>query len=130
MISFVTIFFFSHIYFQIFLYKYNRFSHFHMIPAAIFLIVSFFSFLKLIIFTACSLKDLQNFSIQSLLLIIFYYFLFFLLYTSCLFSVLVNEDIVDIEKPDGICLLTFVADEFSGLFLHPSIFPIIHPKSA
>ena len=28
-------------------------------------------------------------------------------------SMLLNEDIVDIEKPDGICLLTFVVDEFS-----------------
>ena len=28
-----------------------------------------------------------------------------------------NEDIVDIEKTDGIYLLTFVVDEFSGLFL-------------
>ena len=33
-----------------------------------------------------------------------------------------NEDIMDIEKPDGICSLTFDADEFSGLILHPSIF--------
>ena len=41
-----------------------------------------------------------------------------------------NEDIVDIEKPDGICLLTFAVDEFSELFLHPSIFFIIHSKSA
>ena len=40
------------------------------------------------------------------------------LYTSCLFSILLNEDIVDIERPDGICSLTFVVDEFSGLFLH------------
>ena len=39
---------------------------------------------------------------------------------------LLNEDIVDIEEPDGIYLLTFVADEFSGLLLHPSIFSIIH----
>ena len=39
---------------------------------------------------------------------------------------LVNEDIVDIEKVDGICSLTFVVDEFSGLFLHPSIFSMIH----
>ena len=31
---------------------------------------------------------------------------------------LLNEDIIDIEKPDAICLLTFV----SGLFLHPSVF--------
>ena len=34
---------------------------------------------------------------------------------------LLNDDIIDIEKPDGICLLTFVANEFSGLFLHSPI---------
>ena len=34
-----------------------------------------------------------------------------------------NEDIVGIEKP-------FAVDEFSGLFLHPSIFSIIHSRSA
>ena len=39
---------------------------------------------------------------------------------------LLNEDIVDIEKPGGICLLTCVVDEFSELFSHPSIFSIIH----
>ena len=43
---------------------------------------------------------------------------------------LLNENIVDIEKPDGICLFTFVVDEFSGLFLRPSIFPFIHSRSA
>ena len=42
---------------------------------------------------------------------------------SCLFCILVNEDIVDIKKPDGIFSLYFVVDEFSGLFLHSSIFP-------
>ena len=42
---------------------------------------------------------------------------------------LLNEDIVDIEKPDVICSLTFVVDELSGLFLHPSIFSIIHARS-
>ena len=41
-----------------------------------------------------------------------------------------NEDNVEIEKPDEICLLTFVVDEFSGLFLHPSIFSIKHSRSA
>ena len=35
---------------------------------------------------------------------------------------LVNDDIIDIEKPDGICSPTFVVDEFLELFLHPSIF--------
>ena len=39
---------------------------------------------------------------------------------------LLNEDIVDIEKPDGIWSLNVVVDEFSGLFLHPSIFYVIH----
>ena len=43
---------------------------------------------------------------------------------------ILNEDIVDIDKPDGICLLAVVVDEFSGLFLHPSIFCIIHSRSA
>ena len=37
-----------------------------------------------------------------------------------------NEDIMDIEKPDGICSFTSDADEFSGLILHPSIFSVIH----
>ena len=52
------------------------------------------------------------------------------LYTSCLFSMLLNEDIVDIEKSEGIYSLTFVLDEFSGLFLHPSIFSVIHSRSS
>ena len=43
---------------------------------------------------------------------------------------LLKKDIVDIEKPDGICSLTFVVVEFLGLFLHPSIFSIIHSRSA
>ena len=33
---------------------------------------------------------------------------------------LLNEDIVDIENPDGTCSLTFVAVEFSELILHSS----------
>ena len=65
----------------------------------------------------CSLTNSQNFFIQSLPL-----------YTSCLFSMLLSEDIIGIEKPDGISLLTFVVNEFSGLFLHSSI--IIYSRSA
>ena len=41
---------------------------------------------------------------------------------------ILNEDVVDIEKPDGIYSLNFDVDEFSELFLHPSIFSIIHSK--
>ena len=40
-----------------------------------------------------------------------------------LVSMSLNDDIVDIEKHDGIDSLTF-ADDFSRLFLHPSIFSI------
>ena len=39
---------------------------------------------------------------------------------------LLNEDIIDIEKPEGICSLTLVAHKFSVSFLHPSILSIIH----
>ena len=67
----------------------------------------------------CSLKDSQNVFVQSLPL-----------YASCLFSMLLNGDIVDIRKPDGVCPLAFVADKFLGLILHPSVFSIIHSKSA
>ena len=42
---------------------------------------------------------------------------------------LLNNDIVEIEKLDGICSLTFVVNEFSGLLLHPSIFPVKHGRS-
>ena len=78
-----------------------------MIPAALSLITSFFfHILRLIIFIACSLKHSQNFFIQS-------------------FPFL-NDDVVDIEKPDGICLPTIVMYKFSGFFLHPSIFSIKH----
>ena len=82
-----------------------------MIPTVLLLVTSFSFFLNLIDFFTCSLKDSQNFSMQSLPL-----------YTSCLFSMPLNDDIVDIEKPDGKYLLTFVVDDFSGLFLHPSTF--------
>ena len=37
-----------------------------------------------------------------------------------------NDDIVDIEKPDRICSPNFDVNEFSGLFLHLSIFSIKH----
>ena len=54
------------------------------------------------------------------LLVIFKAFAY--LYPSCLFSLLLKEDKVDIEKINGVCSLTFVEDEVLGLFLNPSIF--------
>ena len=73
--------------------------------------VNSFIFLQLMIFLARFLKDSQSFFMQSLLL-----------FTSCFFSILLNDDIVEIEKPDGISLPAFAVDEFSGLFSHQSIF--------
>ena len=46
-----------------------------------------FSFLKLIIFIVCSFKDSQHFFIQPLPL-----------YTLCLYSMLLNDDVLDIEN--------------------------------
>ena len=71
-----------------------------MIPDPPLLITSFFLFLKLIVFIERSLENSQNFFMQSLPL-----------YTSCLFSILLNEDILEIEKPDGILSFTFVVDK-------------------
>ena len=41
-----------------------------------------------------------------------------------------NDDIADIEKPDGICSPTFDVDEFPRFYLHPSISSIKHSRSA
>ena len=43
---------------------------------------------------------------------------------------LLGEDIIDIEKPDGICSPTFYLDKFSVLILHPSVFYIKDSKPA
>ena len=40
-----------------------------------------------------------------------------------------NDDVVEIKTPDGTCSPTFVENEFSRLFLHPSIFSIKHSRS-
>ena len=40
-----------------------------------------------------------------------------------------NNDIVDIEKPDGMCSPTFNVNELSGLILCPSIFSIKYSRS-
>ena len=39
---------------------------------------------------------------------------------------LLSEDAVDIQKPDGICYLAFAVDV--GLLLHPSIVSIINSR--
>ena len=45
-----------------------------------------------------------------------------LLYTSSLFFMSLNGDIVDTKKSDGIWSPLFVVDDFSELFMQPSIF--------
>ena len=47
-----------------------------------------------------------------------------------LISMLSNDDIADIEKPELMCLSSFVVDEFTGFFLHPSVFSIKHARPA
>ena len=61
--------------------------------------VNNFSFLKLIIFIACSLKNSHNFFVESLPF-----------YIMCVFypcKLWFFKNILDIEKPDGICLRIF-----------------------
>ena len=43
---------------------------------------------------------------------------------------LLNDDILDIEKLDEMCSPTFAVDEFPALSLHPSISYIKHSGSA
>ena len=50
-------------------------------------------------------------------------------YVILIFYVL-NHYIVDIERPDEMCSLTLVVDDFSELFLHPSNFSIKNWRSA
>ena len=101
MISNFTIFFI----FQIFVFKFflqiQRILAFSYDSCCSFVNNFIFFFLKLIIFIACSFKASQNLFMQSLPV-----------YTSWLFSMLLNKHIVDIEKPDGICSLTFFIDKF------------------
>ena len=108
-ISEFSIFYFQYIYLQNSLYKYNTFLYFHIIIVVQFLITSFFFFMWLLIFIACS-NDSQNFSCNLYPCIDHTYFLS------------LNGNVVDIEKPDEICPLACVVHNFLGLFLHPSIF--------
>ena len=66
-----------------------------------------------------SLKDSKNFFRQSLSL-----------YTSCLFYMLLDDNIVEIEKPEGMCWPTFAVDKFSGLFILLSVFSITYSTFA
>ena len=63
----------------------------------------------------CSLKDLKFFFMQALPI-----------YTLSLFSILLNDDTVDMKKPDQTCSPTFAVHELSGLFLYPPNFYIKH----
>ena len=41
-----------------------------------------------------------------------------------------NDEFLDTERPDGMCLLAFVVDDFSESFLHQSAFTIKESRSA
>ena len=51
-------------------------------------------------------------------------------YKLCLFSILSNAYIVDIEYTQGICSSIFIVEDFSGLLVHPSIYSIKDSRSA
>ena len=86
------------------------------------------------IFISFLLLFCHNFVFSSLNLIIFIAYTLSTLHVkhsqNVFIKIFLDEYIVDIQKPDGICTLTFAADDFSGLFLHPSIFSIIYSRSA
>ena len=65
------------------------------------------------------LRYSQNFFMQSLSL-----------YTSYLFPMSLNNDVVDMEKPDGIRSFTFAVDDLSRLFFDTSIFSIRDSRPA
>ena len=119
MISNFRIFFF----FQIFIFKFfftNIIDFCIFIWFLCFFINNFIFFLlKLIIFIVCSLKNSQNFFMQSLPL-----------YTSCLFSYASKEKYCRHWKVWWNMFAYFVVDKFSGLFLNISIFSILHSRSA
>ena len=79
-----------------------------MVPAALLSITSFFVF-KINYFHYMLFHGFTILFMQSLPL-----------YTPCLLSMLLNDDIVDSEKHDRICSLTFIVGKFSGLFLDQS----------
>ena len=80
-------------------------------------IIYFFS--KLIIFIACFLKGLQNFSIT----------IFTSVYIMLIFYATKFRN-SRTEYPQGICSPTLDVDYFSKLFLHPSILLIKDSRSA
>ena len=100
--NFMIIFIFQIFFFLIFLYKYKRFLYFRMIPAALLLMTSFFSPLRVF------WKIHQNFFIQSLPL-----------HLSCLFSMFLNDDIIDIDiiKLDVHLLLLWINFQ-NYLYIH------------
>ena len=61
------------------------------------------------IFIACSLEDSQKLSCNLYLCI-----------RHAFYSMFINDNIIYIEKPDGICSPNFVVNDFSELVLHQS----------
>ena len=51
------------------------------------------------------------------------------LYIAYLFSMYLNENFVEIEKPDQMCLTIFLVHNLLRLYLHPTIFYIKNSKS-
>ena len=96
---------------KIFFWKCHILLHLDVILVLFLVNNNILFFSNLIIFVACSFKELHKFFIQSSPG-----------YKLCLFSALSKVHIVDIVYSQGISSLVFVVEYFSGLFGHLSIF--------
>ena len=101
-----------------FFYNCNMWLNLDVILGPLLLTVALF-FSKSINFATCYFREMRKCFIQSSTR-----------YRLCLFSILSNAHIVDIEYPETICSPIFVVEDFSGFFAHPSILLIKDPKSA
>ena len=115
--NFLILFIISAFMFVLFLTRVVDLYPYHSSCSFVNSIILFFS--KLLIFSVCSFRDSQKVLMQCSPL-----------YTLCLFFIPRNVHSVDIENPQGICLLTFIVDNFSRLFLHVFILLIKDLRSA
>ena len=106
MVSHVTIFFIFQIFIlNFFVLQIQQVLVFSCDSCCSFVNNFIFSFLKLIIFIVCSFKDSQHFFIQPLPL-----------YTLCLYSMLLNDDVLDIENLMEYVRLLLLWINFQGCF--------------
>ena len=107
---------------SVFMYKisFANFTNFFFTQFLVFVCKWYrFYISKLSIFVAFSLKDIQNFFMQSSSL-----------FTPRFFSIPLHFHIVEIEYPQGLSFPTFAANNFSELLFHSSIILIKNSRFA